>query len=138
MVLLGSAILSGLSFGCCWANTWLVVNNQPSARALNILVQSRIGADLSSTASVFPIIIYDSTGSLGLRTKLFRSYRGNRSISNSSSITASVLPIPRALKNHIFAPPWVTPSARRLFGQAPALTLRHRESACRQVPNLCG
>src|SRR5215471_11504150 len=136
IVLLGSAILSGLSFGCCWANTWLVVNNQPSTRALNILVQSRIGADLSSTASVFPIIIYDSAGSPGLRTKLFRSYRG--SIPNSSSIAATVLPIPRALKNHIFVPAWVTPSARRLFDQAPALTLRHRESACRQVPNLCG
>src|SRR5262249_27687852 len=71
---------------------------------------------------------------LGLRTKLFRSYRGNRSISNSSSITASVLPIPRALKNHIFAPPWVTPSARRLFGQAPALTLRHRSRLAVKCP----
>src|SRR5262245_41479496 len=53
-------------------------------------------------------------------------------------IAVTVLPTPRALKNHIFVPAWVTPSARRLFGQAPALTLRRRESACRQVPNLCG
>src|SRR5262249_55729448 len=138
MVLLGSAILSGLNFGCCWARTWLVVSNQPSARAFNILVQSLIGADLSSTASVFPIIIYDSAGSPGLPTKLFHSYRGNRSIPNSSSITATVLPTLRALKNHIFAPAWVTPSAQRLFDPAPALISTPRESACRQVPNLCG
>src|SRR5215475_671125 len=136
MVLLGSAILSGLSFGCCWANTWLVVNNQPSARVLNILVQSRIGADLSYTASVFPIIIYDSAGSPGLRTKLFRSYRGNRSIPNSSSITATVLPIPRALKNHIFVPAWATPLTRRLFGRAQAPISRLRESVYRRGPSL--